>query len=169
MTKKLGLPQIAAVLLLSFGFNAFAEDKTYDAQFLDKMTEHHRQGVEMAKLAKDKAENAELKKMSDKMIKDQNKEISQMEKWRKSDFAKEPQATDMPPAMDMEPLKTASGASFDHQFIEMMSKHHEDGIKMAKDAESKASTGKVRSFAKNVAKNQSMEKEKMSKLHTASQ
>lgn len=167
MIKKFGI-YFSAVTLFIFGVSAFAEGKTYDAQFLDKMTEHHRQGIEMAKLAKDRAANAELKKMSDKMIKDQTKEISQMEKWRKGDFPKEPQATNIPPKMDMEPLKSASGESFDHHFIDMMSKHHDDGIELAKDAESKASTGKVRTFAKGIVRNQSMEKENMSKLHAPS-
>jgi uncharacterized protein (DUF305 family) len=151
--------------LLTMGISASAADKKYDAQFLDKMTEHHRQGVDMANLGKEKAKNSELKKMSEKMAKDQTKEIADMEKWRKSDFANEPAATDLPPKMDMDSLKSASGADFDHAFIEMMTKHHEDGIEMAKDAESNAATSKIKTFAKKIVKNQTSEKEKMSKLH----
>lgn len=146
-----------------FTYSAYAQ--TFDAQFLDKMTEHHKQGVEMAKIGTNKAESKELKKMSEKMMKDQNKEIAQMEKWRKSDFAKEPKASNLPPEMDMSPLNSASGAQFDHQFISMMTKHHDDGINMAREAEQKAQTEKVKTFAKNVVKNQTLEKEKLSKLH----
>lgn len=152
--------------LLSIALSAFGQDKAYDAQFLDKMTEHHRQGIEMAEMAKEKAKDSELKKMSAKMVKDQTKEIAQMEKWRKSDFAKESKASDLPPKMDMSPLKTATAAQFDHQFISMMTKHHDDGINMAREAEQKATTEKVKTFAKNIVKNQTMEKEKLSKLHS---
>jgi uncharacterized protein (DUF305 family) len=155
-------------LVTAMSFAASAADKTYDAQFLDKMTEHHRQGVEMAEMGKEKATNPKLKKMSEKMVKEQKKEISEMEKWRKKDFANEPAASDLPPKMDMDGLKSASGTDFDHAYIDMMSKHHEDGINMAKDAESNAATSKVKSFAKKIVKNQTSEKEEMSKLHTAS-
>lgn len=155
------------ILTLSFGLSALAADKTYDAQFLDKMTEHHRQGVEMAKMGKDKAENKDLKNMSDKMVKDQTKEIAQMEKWRKTDFSKEPTATELPPKMDMSPLMSASGAAFDHQYIEMMTKHHEDGINMAKEAQNQAATDKIKSFAKKIVTNQTSEKEKLSKMHSS--
>jgi len=157
-----------ATAITAFGLSAWAKDKTYDAQFLDKMTEHHRQGVEMAKIGKDKAMNPELKKMSGKMIEDQNKEIAQMERWRRSDFAKEPKASDLPPKMDMGPLAAASGAEFDHEYVDMMTKHHDSAIEMAKEAEENAATGTVKSFAKKIAKNQSGEKEKLSKLQSGS-
>ncbi len=159
------LSQLFLGLALFISTSIFAaQGAAYDAQFLDKMTEHHKQGVEMAKLAIEKAQSRDVKKMSEKMVKVQTNEIGQMTKWRKSDFKSAPQAADLPPKMDMQPLKNASGSDFDHQYLAMMTKHHEDGITMAQDAKENAETGKIKKFATDVEKKQSSEKAKMEKM-----
>jgi uncharacterized protein (DUF305 family) len=46
-------------------------------------------------------------------------------------------------------------------FLEMMSEHHKDGIKMAEMAESKAQSKDVKSLAKKISKDQKSETQKM--------
>ena len=134
-----------------------------DAQFLDKFTQHHKDGIKMAEMAIDKAENPELKKMAEKMVKDQTKEIDQMQKWRRDQYASVQETDSSVPKMDMTPLEKAEGAEFDRQFASMMAKHHEDGIAMAKAAAPKIENKQVKQFAQTAAKNQTKEKQMLSK------
>ena len=62
--------------------NLGKSDSRYDARFIDMMIPHHEGAVMMAKDALTNAQNQELKDMAAKMIKDQQKEIEQMKKWR---------------------------------------------------------------------------------------
>lgn len=55
-----------------------AKGAEFDRMFLSMMTEHHQGALEMAKLAVERAEHPELKKLAADIIKDQEKEISEM-------------------------------------------------------------------------------------------
>ena len=57
-------------------------DGEYDARFIDMMIPHHEGAVMMAKDALQNANHQDLKEMAAKMIKDQQKEIDQLKKWR---------------------------------------------------------------------------------------
>ncbi len=174
---------LAAVLSFSTGVSA--KDETHkhgnmdhskmghtqgqmdDAQFLDKFTQHHKDGIKMAEMAVDKAQNPDLKKMAEKMLKDQTKEIDQMQKWRKDQYASVQETDASVPKMDMSPLEKAEGNEFDRQFASMMAKHHEDGIAMAKEAAPKIENKQVKKFAQTAAKNQTKEKQMLSKYAKA--
>ena len=52
-----------------------------DKDFAMMMRMHHQQGVEMAKVEAQQGKSAELKAMAQKIIKDQEKEIAQLDKW----------------------------------------------------------------------------------------
>ena len=56
------------------------------------MTHHHQGAVEMAKMAVEKTQNAELKTFAQKIIADQKKEIAQMKDWREKWYAGKPAA-----------------------------------------------------------------------------
>ena len=58
-------------------------DPEYEARFIDMMVPHHEGAVMMAQHALEHANRDELKKMSKKMIQDQQKEIDQLKQWRK--------------------------------------------------------------------------------------
>ena len=55
-----------------------------DKDFAMMMKMHHQQALEMAKVEIDHGKSAQLKAMAKKMIKDQTKEIGQLDKWLKS-------------------------------------------------------------------------------------
>jgi uncharacterized protein (DUF305 family) len=150
------------LLLAPFAMGASkSTGQNYDAQFLDKMTQHHRDGIEMAKMANSKASSQQVKDLSQKMIKDQQQEIEQMQKWRKDYFSNVPKSSEMPAKMDMSALKTASGEEFDKTYLALMSKHHKSGIDMFEEAQDKASNKQIQEFAKKGARKQSQEAKEM--------
>lgn len=52
-----------------------------DKDFATMMREHHVQGVQMAKMELQHGKSLEMKRMAEKIIKDQQKEIAQFDKW----------------------------------------------------------------------------------------
>lgn len=138
-----------------------------DAHFLDRFVKHHQDGIEMAKLAQARAQTPEIKSMAEKILKDQPKEIAQMQKWRTRHFNSVGKATDMPPEMQMARLRTASGSEFDLVFAGMMKKHHEDGIKMIEDVEGDLKNPEVKQFAEQAKKNQSKERDQLAQLQSS--
>jgi len=58
------------------------ESNQFDINFLDMMTAHHQGAVTMAKQAEQKAEHAEIKELAAQIIKAQQPEIEQMQKWK---------------------------------------------------------------------------------------
>ena len=56
--------------------------KDFDLEFINQMTPHHEGAVEMAKEALTKAEHAEIKTLSNQIIKAQEEEIKKMADWK---------------------------------------------------------------------------------------
>src|ERR1700680_637918 len=53
----------------------------FEVSFLQQMIQHHRSGIEMAKLVADHTQRAELRQLAEKIISAQDQEIGQMTKW----------------------------------------------------------------------------------------
>lgn len=148
-----------------------ASKAPYDLQFLDTMGMHHQSAVEMAKLAEDRSEHAELKAMSKKIISDQQGEISQMKSWREQWYPGKSQAMnmEMPGMMDsmkgmsMPKLAASKGKEFDSMFLDMMIKHHSGAVKMAKSAEAKAQHQEIKDLSKKMVSAQQDEIAQMKK------
>ncbi|WP_433548960.1 DUF305 domain-containing protein [Streptomyces sp. CA-294286] len=115
---------------------------TADVAFAKGMIPHHRQAVEMADLAPGRAESADVKKLAAEIKKAQDPEIRTLTGWLTSwgervpaDGAMDHSAHGMAGMMtaeDMDTLKAASGKAFDTAFMDMMIKHHEGAVAMAK-------------------------------------
>ncbi len=60
-----------------------AQSAPFDQQFIDMMVPHHEGAVEMAKVALKHARDPETKRMAQKIIDDQEKEIAEMRDWLK--------------------------------------------------------------------------------------
>ncbi len=146
-----------------------AGEAAYDLKFVDTMTAHHKSAIDMAKLVPTRAQHDELKQLAAKIEKDQAAEIEQMKAWREQWFAGKPQAADhmMPgmkesmQGMDMGKLRAAKGADFDHAFIDMMVRHHEGALIMAKDAQAKATKPELKEMASKVVAAQQKEIDQM--------
>lgn len=149
-----------------------AADSQYDLQFLDSMTMHHQHGVEMAKMAQEKASHAELKAFAQKTVDEHQKEIDQMKRWRDQWYAGKPEAVNknlpgMSHNMDMGKLQAASGHEFDMMFLDMMIPHHQGAIDMSRDALKKASHQEIKTFARQIISKQQKDKAQMTKWKSA--
>lgn len=136
----------------------------FDQKFIDMMVPHHQSGVEMAKLAQERAEHPELKEFADGVVAAQDSEIARMRQWRQAWFdsdsapAKHGDAAmadmemgrgKMSGTEDMKKmvhgLRTAD--PFDKAFIEAMVPHHEKAVQMAKQAQERAEHPEIKGLA----------------------
>ncbi|MET9955415.1 DUF305 domain-containing protein [Streptomyces sp. NPDC006339] len=152
------------------------DHNTADVSFAKDMIQHHRQAVEMADLAPTRAESAETKELAAKIKGAQDPEIKTMSGWLTSWGEEVPadmsgqghdMANGMPGMMskaDMDALMKAKGAEFDKMFAEMMIKHHEGAIEMAKKEKAEGKYGPALKLADEVIKAQTAEIEQMNKM-----
>ncbi|MEU4213388.1 DUF305 domain-containing protein [Streptomyces sp. NPDC026206] len=148
---------------------------TQDVAFAKGMIPHHRQAVQMAALAESRASSPEVKSLAADIKKAQDPEIRTMSGWLTSWGEQVPE--DMPgmdhsghnmPGMmgagDMAELEKMSGKEFDTAFLDMMVKHHQGAVEMARTENSKGSYRPARTMADAIIRSQSAEIEQMNKL-----
>jgi HSP20 family protein len=73
---------VALLLLLTFNITARAESEERAAQTLDKMIEHHSEGIELTRSSKGQSKNDEFTKFFDEMLTEQNQELKKMKEMR---------------------------------------------------------------------------------------
>ena len=170
---------IAPLLMCLFvATAAFAHQGPHDAadhdrMFADSMSKHHEDGIKMARLAVDKAENAELRSMAQKMIDDQSREITETQSLRGDGPRTTMEEMQKMPGMmpesqmqrDMARLETAQGHEFDLAFTEIMAKHHQNAITMAKDHRPKLKNAGLKEIASNIIEKQTRERQKLLAMH----
>lgn len=152
-----------------------AENAPYDLQFLDTMIAHHQGAVEMAKPAATKADHSEIKTLAKSIIADQEKEISEMKRWREQWFTGKPAAINMKmpgmsdsmKGMDMKKLDSSSGKEFDLEFINQMIPHHQGAVVMAREALQKSQKEEIKRLANRIIKAQEAESKQMRDWQTA--
>ncbi|MFJ8072383.1 DUF305 domain-containing protein [Streptomyces sp. NPDC096176] len=146
-----------------------------DVTFAKGMVPHHRQAVEMADLAPTRAESAEVKKLAEEIKKAQAPEIKTLSGWLASwgeevpaegamDHSTHGDAGGMMTAEKMEKLENSSGKAFDTAFMEMMIKHHEGAVQMAKTEQQDGSHQPATVMADAIVTSQSAEITRMNKL-----
>jgi uncharacterized protein (DUF305 family) len=150
-----------------------------DVSFATDMIQHHRQAVEMADLAADRASSQEVKDLATKIEGAQDPEIKTMSGWLTSWGEEVPadmsgmeghdmgDMSSMPGMMsseDMDKLEKASGAEFDKMFLEMMIKHHEGAVEMAETQKADGKYGPAVKLADDVITAQTAEIEQMNKM-----
>ncbi|MFI5571361.1 DUF305 domain-containing protein [Streptomyces sp. NPDC051740] len=146
-----------------------------DVAFAKGMIPHHRQAVEMADLAPERAESAEVKKLAADIKQAQDPEIKTLSGWLSSWGEEVPAEGAMDHSMhggmegmmterEMTELEGTSGKAFDTAFMEMMIKHHEGAVEMAKTEQADGVHAPARGMAADIIASQSAEIEQMNKL-----
>ncbi|MDQ1032129.1 uncharacterized protein (DUF305 family) [Streptomyces umbrinus] len=148
-----------------------------DVDFSKEMIQHHRQAVDMAELAADRASSQEVKDLATKVKGAQDPEIETMSGWLTSwgeDVPEEMSGAmdhDMSSAMpgmmsgkDMDKLEKASGAEFDTMFLTMMVEHHEGAVEMAETEKADGTYGPATKLAGAVVTAQTAEIKQMNKM-----
>ncbi|MFJ8590320.1 DUF305 domain-containing protein [Streptomyces sp. NPDC093598] len=156
-----------------------------DVAFAQGMIPHHRQALEMARLAGHRASSGAVKDLAGRIEKAQDPEIRTMTGWLKTwgeDVV--PTATDggtghsgsghsgsghsgMPGMMgeqDMAALEMLTGKAFDFQFLTLMVEHHEGAVEMARTERSKGRYAPAKAMADDIVTAQNAEIREMNKL-----
>ncbi|MBT2492856.1 DUF305 domain-containing protein [Streptomyces sp. ISL-96] len=151
------------------------EQNAADLAFAKGMIPHHRQAVEMAELAETRAQSPEVKKLAAEIKKAQDPEIKTLSGWLTSWGEEVPKENEigehaghsMPGMMtpeDMDRLEKSSGAAFDTAFMELMIKHHEGAIEMARTEQADGAYRPAKDMAGDIITSQSAEITRMNKL-----
>jgi uncharacterized protein (DUF305 family) len=129
-----------------------------DVGFIQGMIMHHSQAIEMTALIASHTENKDLRSLGARINSSQSDEIKFMQRWLAArgkpvsmatsgmqgmDMAGEPMAL-MPGMLrpeQMEALRKAKGAAFDHLFLTGMIQHHNGALTMVKDLFDTAGAG----------------------------
>ena len=148
-----------------------------DIAFAQGMVPHHQQAIDMAKLVPSRSQNSKVLELAKEIEAAQDPEIKKMNEWLKDWGA--PTATSMPgmdhgsghgsmPGMmtaeDMKMLEQAKGAEFDKMWLEMMIKHHEGAVAMAKTELEKGSNADAKKLAQEIIDAQQKEITEMQDL-----
>lgn len=146
-------------------------DQDYDLRFIDGMIPHHQGAIEMAKQLQQKSTRPELQKLANEIISAQEKEIAQMQQWRKTWY---PNAADsvayhaqaghsaaMTPEQHQNMMMNVdlgnADDQFDFRFLNAMIPHHEGAVFMAKDALNKSKRPEIQQLANAIITSQEQE------------
>ncbi len=132
----------AAALFGSHGYEPpwMGRDRDADQTYIRHMTAHHAQGIALARIAAERAQDPHLRKLAMLMVASQTGENRIFETWWLSWFDTEMPdcSSDERAAMpgfltqaEMRQVKAAPADQFDTLFVETMSKHHAGAVKMA--------------------------------------
>jgi uncharacterized protein (DUF305 family) len=128
-----------------------------DVEFMQGMIMHHEQAVEMTAMISSHTQNKDLRTLGARISSSQSDEIKFMKRWlaARGESGPDPmpnmRGMDMGPTMplmpgmltpeQMEALRKAKGADFDHLFLVGMIQHHNGALTMVKDLFDTAGAG----------------------------
>ncbi len=167
----------------------------FDQRFLSLMQEHHEHGMEMAMLAKQRAQSESLREYATKIASRQQKEIAQIERVQSDNraastqtlassgtgsaarmnddttspgtAAKQSMSDSRQQGEALDDLESTTGAEFDGKFIAKMTKHHQKGLELAEYGKARASEDKVKDLAEDFADSLEDELEELKELKTS--
>jgi uncharacterized protein (DUF305 family) len=167
-----------------------------DAGFSRDMARHHLQGVEMANLAHDRSDDAEVRRLAFDISSTQTNQVGRMHGWL-SLWGLPPSGGDvmawmgqdaghsghqmagmdsmdggtLMPGMatedELAELRSLSGTAFDVDFLRLMIRHHQGGLAMAQYAMTHADVPAVRTLARSIAETQTAETTTMARMLSA--
>ncbi|WP_103344237.1 DUF305 domain-containing protein [Amycolatopsis sp. CA-126428] len=130
-----------------------------DIAFAQQMIPHHSQALDMAKLVPSRSTNPKVIDLASRIEKAQDPEIKTMQGWLTSwgagttSSAMPDMDHGMPGLMsdaDMKKLEGAKGAEFDKMWLDMMIRHHQGAIDMAKTELQKGSNADAKALAQKI-------------------
>ena len=147
-----------------------------DEGFLQDMSDHHDQAVEIALLGAQRATDPVVRDFATEVLLFQRRELGLFQAYQQergimpAEYDQErltmawmdmprPLATmdGMASPEQLEALEAATGAEFDRLFLELMQTHHVGGAHMAEYAAANAADPKIRQLADRMARNQRAE------------
>jgi uncharacterized protein (DUF305 family) len=143
---------------------ASSTHNSQDVMFAQMMIPHHQQALVMAEQAATKASSPQVKKLAAQIEQAQGPEIQKMTGWLKAWGAAVPSGgmdmghgDGMMSEQDMKKLGQLSGREFDKAFLQMMIKHHQGAITMARTEQTSGSSANAKALADSIVTSQSAE------------
>lgn len=138
------------------------EPNATDAAFAQAMVPHQREGLAMARLARERAMRKELRRIARDMLAPRGREIRRL-----SALGAELAREGVRPARgamsrhraDIRQLRAA--VSFDLRFMELMIRHHEEAIAMAEEEQDRGGDGRLKHLAGEILATHERELEKL--------
>lgn len=149
---------------------ATAAHNAQDVMFAQMMIPHHQQAIAMARKATRKAASPRVRELAVRIEKAQQPEIEKMTRWLKEWGAPMPspggmhKGEGMMSEQEMRRLGTLSGKSFDTTFLQMMIRHHQGAITMARDEQAHGANPDAKALAASIIASQSAEIATMRRL-----
>lgn len=156
-----------------------------DAGFARDMSEHHTQAVSMAGGVRDRSTDAAVRTVAFDIETSQNQQVGMMQGWLQAwglpvnssaprmAWMSDPSAMSMMsgnlmPGMasrdELAELSTLTGTALDVRFLQLMIRHHEGGLTMARDGAQNAETVEARRLAQKIVDTQQLEVATMSAM-----
>ncbi|KGN29759.1 hypothetical protein N802_11450 [Knoellia sinensis KCTC 19936] len=155
------------------GTSASGAHNDADVKFATGMIPHHAQAVSMAAMVPTRASSQEVKDLAKQIQAAQDPEITQMTGWLQAWGAPVPAATGMQHGGDgmmsmdeMSQLGSATGTDFDRMWLQMMIKHHQGAITMARTELADGADADAKALAQAIIDGQSDEIATMTALLT---
>jgi uncharacterized protein (DUF305 family) len=149
-----------------------------DELFINMMVPHHQGAVEMARIALERSDRAEVREMAQAIIASQEAEVQQMREWKQQWYG----STDFPPMSEMPSMREMPGHGspghpmdmqaevdalreapdpFDLAFIDAMIPHHQSAIEAAELVLAATERPELRQMAQAIIAEQQREIEQM--------
>lgn len=143
-----------------------------DVRFVEQMIPHHRQALEMAELAPERAQDERVLLVADRILAAQSPEITVLEGWLTDrdlpvppgDAQHDHGAAGMIGPLQLEQLSNSEGAEFDELFLTYMSQHHAGAVEMAAAALDGGTDQQVLELAADVSVTQGVEIDRMREI-----
>ena len=140
-----------------------SDDTGFDRGFLSRLIAHHQSPIEMAQIALERAEHAELRELAQTIIRVQGAEQDRIRGWLAQWY---PGASGDAAETDMSAVETQletlrRAQPFDRAFIDAMIPDHQEAIQEAQTALERAEHPEVRDLAQNVVTSQQQEIDRM--------
>lgn len=148
-----------------------------DTLFMQRMTTHHAQALEMTALVAARHKSPDLPVLAERITISQRDEIAQMQRWLTdrglpvpTPHASHPGHDTLMPGMlsddELGRLATARGGEFDRLFLELMIRHHQGALSMVRElyATGGGLEPEVDRFAREVDADQRIEIRRMQEL-----
>lgn len=158
------------------------KDQNFDLRFLDAMILHHQGAVVMAQDALQKSNRPDIKQLAQEIIAAQEREIQQMQGWRKAWYplaSSQPMmwhapmghmmsmSEEMKASMMMNVDLGAADDQYDLRFLNAMIPHHEGALMMAQDALAKSDRTELKQLSQAILDSQQAEIDQMKQWRKA--
>jgi uncharacterized protein (DUF305 family) len=182
-----------AAVALGIGRTTTPDADSVDAGFAWDMSRHHLQGIEMANLAPDHSQDPVIRSLAFDISATQTNQVGRMQGWlalwglpntsgrspmywmggmpasgSMTGMSMDAGPGALMPGMatdaEMAKLRSLSGKAWDVDFLRLMIRHHQGGLKMALYAAQHASEPSVRTLAESMAETQTAEVHTMAQL-----